>query len=200
MKDISCDVIRDLIPLYIDDICSEQSKRLIEDHIDDCENCRKALECARTNISSDQSEITPDEQVGPENPFVKVKRKHRICVAVAIVVTIFIMTVFWLLVENVGYLNQHVFENSSFTVSIDNNDVWTEIGDFKSDALVFKHKITNDANSTGGCHIRIKTGDDHVIDEYYIKNGNSISAKLKRGKRYSVEIRADKGQYFINMN
>ena len=38
MKDISCDVIRDLIPLYIDDICSEQSKRLIEDHIDECEN------------------------------------------------------------------------------------------------------------------------------------------------------------------
>ena len=47
MKDISCDVIRDLIPLYIDDICSEQSKRLIEDHIDECENCRKALDKSR---------------------------------------------------------------------------------------------------------------------------------------------------------
>jgi len=51
MKDISCDVIRDLLPLYVDDVCSETSKRLVVEHVKKCENCRKILESLRVDIS-----------------------------------------------------------------------------------------------------------------------------------------------------
>lgn len=36
----SCNLIRDLIPLYCDEICSEESKEAVETHMEECEDCR----------------------------------------------------------------------------------------------------------------------------------------------------------------
>lgn len=41
MNNVPCKVIQDLLVLYEDDVCSEESKTLIEEHISDCEECRK---------------------------------------------------------------------------------------------------------------------------------------------------------------
>jgi len=40
---LSCAVIRDLLPLYYDDVCSEESREIIEEHIKTCEACRSEL-------------------------------------------------------------------------------------------------------------------------------------------------------------
>lgn len=42
--DISCDVIRDLLPLYAEDMVSEDSKKLVDGHLCGCEGCLKELE------------------------------------------------------------------------------------------------------------------------------------------------------------
>ena len=34
MSKISCDVIKDLLPLYKDRVCSEKSMDLVEEHLD----------------------------------------------------------------------------------------------------------------------------------------------------------------------
>lgn len=43
-----CNIIADLIPLYIDSTCSHESSELIEEHIKTCESCKKLLETMRT--------------------------------------------------------------------------------------------------------------------------------------------------------
>ena len=35
-----CDVIRDLLPLYADKACSEKSKLMVEQHLEECPDCR----------------------------------------------------------------------------------------------------------------------------------------------------------------
>ena len=40
---MNCTVIQDLLILYADDCCSEESKSLVEEHLAGCESCRKAL-------------------------------------------------------------------------------------------------------------------------------------------------------------
>lgn len=40
---MKCEIIRDLIPLYLDDVCSEESKKLVEDHLSECKECRKYM-------------------------------------------------------------------------------------------------------------------------------------------------------------
>ncbi len=41
---MNCDIVKDLIPLYIDGCCSEESKNAVEEHIRDCDDCKKLVE------------------------------------------------------------------------------------------------------------------------------------------------------------
>ena len=41
---MNCDIILDLLPLYADDCCSEESRKLVSEHLLSCERCRSALE------------------------------------------------------------------------------------------------------------------------------------------------------------
>lgn len=70
---ISCIVIRDLLPLYHDNVCSEESRELIEEHIKTCEDCKSELEkynieIKRANYIDKKSNI---EEAGPINKIAK---------------------------------------------------------------------------------------------------------------------------------
>ena len=41
--DISCDIIRDLLPLYAEDLVSEDSRKLVDEHLCSCDPCTKQL-------------------------------------------------------------------------------------------------------------------------------------------------------------
>ena len=44
---IDCEVIRDLLPLYADDACSEKSRLMVDEHLQECSACREQLERIR---------------------------------------------------------------------------------------------------------------------------------------------------------
>ena len=50
MNKISCDVVKDLLPLYKDEVCSEKSKELIENHLTECEDCRRYLDALNSEL------------------------------------------------------------------------------------------------------------------------------------------------------
>lgn len=37
----SCEIVKDLLPLYHDGVCSEDSISMIDQHLDECESCKK---------------------------------------------------------------------------------------------------------------------------------------------------------------
>lgn len=43
-----CSVIRDLLPLYAEDLTSEETKELVAEHLDGCPDCRRQLEAMKT--------------------------------------------------------------------------------------------------------------------------------------------------------
>lgn len=40
-KKINCDIIKDLLPLYQDGVCSDFSREIIEEHLEECADCKK---------------------------------------------------------------------------------------------------------------------------------------------------------------
>ena len=40
----SCEVIRDLLPLYYDGVCSNESRTLVDEHLVVCDGCKAELE------------------------------------------------------------------------------------------------------------------------------------------------------------
>ena len=41
---ISCNIVKDLLPLYLDDVCSNDSKAAVDEHILDCIYCKVELQ------------------------------------------------------------------------------------------------------------------------------------------------------------
>lgn len=41
---IKCSVIQDLLPSYVDNICSEDTKELVREHVAECMQCKEKLE------------------------------------------------------------------------------------------------------------------------------------------------------------
>ena len=40
---LSCDIIRDLLPLYAEELASEDSQAAVREHLETCEDCRSAF-------------------------------------------------------------------------------------------------------------------------------------------------------------
>ena len=55
-----CEIVQDLLPLYVDGICSHSSAELVETHVRDCEICQSAFE----KMNSDTSETILKEEKG----------------------------------------------------------------------------------------------------------------------------------------
>ena len=59
MKKVSCEVIQDLLPLYADDAANQETRRLVQEHLNTCPYCRNELRMMRSLIS-----LPPDEDTG----------------------------------------------------------------------------------------------------------------------------------------
>ena len=61
---LSCKVIQDLLPLYEDNCCSEDSKKLVEEHLKTCEDCKNEASVLGTKITSPEvAKIHLDEKI-----------------------------------------------------------------------------------------------------------------------------------------
>ena len=67
-----CETIRDLLPLYIDSVCSDASREIVEEHLADCEPCRDCLEAMRTTGSTAAKDA---ESLKLANGLMNLKRK-----------------------------------------------------------------------------------------------------------------------------
>lgn len=74
MNKIPCNTIRDLLVLYEDNVCSEESRQIIEEHITECEECRELYEKTKASLpklsfSMSTSEETYNTQETPAKDF-----------------------------------------------------------------------------------------------------------------------------------
>ena len=53
MKEISCNIIRDILPLYVDEAVCEETKELVEEHLFTCEDCRKEAEMMKKSVDKE---------------------------------------------------------------------------------------------------------------------------------------------------
>lgn len=52
---MNCDIIKDLIPLYIDGVCSDESRYAIETHLTKCESCKALYEAMSAPVETEKA-------------------------------------------------------------------------------------------------------------------------------------------------
>lgn len=51
MQNQSCNIISDLMPLYVDGVCTKETCEFIEEHISQCETCKNVFENMKTDLT-----------------------------------------------------------------------------------------------------------------------------------------------------
>lgn len=66
---MTCEVIRDLLPLYADGVASQESRTLVEEHIRTCDECRALYEkmCAPVEVPTTEEELDYMDAVKRQN-------------------------------------------------------------------------------------------------------------------------------------
>lgn len=64
MSEVSCKVIEDLLPLYHDGVCSDESKKMVEEHLAGCNNCKSQLNRIKSDIILPNETIAKNYQDG----------------------------------------------------------------------------------------------------------------------------------------
>ncbi|HPF88095.1 MAG TPA: zf-HC2 domain-containing protein [Candidatus Limiplasma sp.] len=72
-----CNIVRDLMPLYIDGVASEESKQYIEAHIKQCAQCKTYLEGMRAALPAAPKKRGAEEEAAFDHAADMLKKKHR---------------------------------------------------------------------------------------------------------------------------
>ncbi|WP_017471445.1 zf-HC2 domain-containing protein [Amphibacillus jilinensis] len=82
MKEIKCTIIQDLLPLYIDEVVSQDTREMVEKHLQHCEKCQKAYETMKGKL------YIPAENKAPIIKKINKKwRKKKVFISMASIVT-----------------------------------------------------------------------------------------------------------------
>ena len=88
---ITCSVIKDILPLYVDDVLSEDSRKLVEEHLSGCDNCKGVYESLKSGGGSEVNKANRDKEVIKKlRKKILTKRMIAVSIAVILVVVLFL--------------------------------------------------------------------------------------------------------------
>lgn len=99
-----CNVIKDLLPLYIDDVCSNESRELVEKHLRNCNNCQKYLDELKFDIK--------ESKVDEINVFKKFAKKINFKIIInTIIISCFVLAI----TLGILYFSGHYYFTSNYS-------------------------------------------------------------------------------------
>lgn len=204
---MKCNVMKDLLPSYVDGIASKDTIEIVDEHLQKCGECNAYLKMMQGDYDKTIPEI-PEQVKEATKPFKKINKKRRMQVMAATILTFIITVIGAFVIQEVEEVNQIFFPMASALVVVespDDNEEWVSLY-FEGqkyliyDSVFWKKEITNYASNPGDILLRIKDEKGNiVIDEVIISPGTSAELKnLKMNKKYLFEVQATNGRYLIN--
>ncbi len=87
---IRCCLIKDILPLYLDDVVSEETKFLVREHLSFCADCKKELEMLAQDVTLPDNVNTMLNEAKPLHLFQKRMKKRKILVCVLLSIMLLI--------------------------------------------------------------------------------------------------------------
>ncbi len=94
----SCEIIRDLLPLYIDDVASPSSRQMVEQHLTECADCQNILSRLKNNETENAITDEKDNVIAGQRKFFKRKS----AVIGSVIAGIFMIPVLVCLIANLA--------------------------------------------------------------------------------------------------
>lgn len=219
MNELNCCIVKDLLPLYIDDVLSPQSRQLVQDHLARCECCQAEQDRLRQELILPS---TPDIQAENAQVLTNFQKKWTTKKIVISLVSALLAVVLFFPVRN-AIMESELFSpvtrayagtvGQTYLGELSNGRSWTRLWlihqDLFSNATTFQEpylifdnifyerKAINSGNSISAIEMRILDQDGNVvIAPFLLEPGRAVSLEqLEYFTPYIVEYRA-KGDYY----
>lgn len=204
MSKLNCNIVKDLMPLYIDGVVSIETAEEIKNHIEQCDCCRKEYKSLTEKLV-----LPSNENIQRKNSQVlkglkhKIKRKKIMVSLCSVVTTILVIFAGYMVYQNVDVVHDYFSPVNTIYMRNAGIDSWQQVFFDDKDYLEFdsifcSQKVVNDANSDEGVEIRISDlNGKGIIDNLTIEPGEEINLnQLKRNVKYIVEVKTT-ADFFI---
>lgn len=199
----NCSIADDLLPLYLEGVCSEDSKAALEEHLQECPACREKLARMRS------SDITPlvkkQEHAFPVAGYTRKVRRRRICagVFVALITALgaCILALYFLTINDMRRAaNPTVYDVEEGVYNLTAADLETTVGDVGDYILYTNNKriqvsIQKGADFDGEIILWNATDKDdpHEILYGHVIPGTNVCTfdNLSASQRYMVTCSGD---------
>lgn len=130
-KNYPCDIIKDLLPGYIDEVLSEMSIKAVKEHLDECQECSRIYSDMKGELSVESS---AEEQLALDG--LKKIRQHtkKLKVAVGVVSGILVLIILYI------FLKVYIIGEPLETALINTTDI---LYDEETDSLVINGTINS---------------------------------------------------------
>ncbi len=141
-----CKLIQDLLPLYYDGVCSDESRRIIEEHLSECDECSRIFGEIR-EADSVSIPAAPIREMQKADSLKKVKRKilrKQILIAAA---SLAAAVMIWFGISIPLKLSVNAAKSENISVSLLNGDLIARLhGSFPGDIRIKNVEINSDAD------------------------------------------------------
>ena len=116
MKNETCYLVEDLIPSYIDEVVTDESKKIMDEHFKTCEDCRKKLESMKGDVfveTAQNADLYDKELLKKVSLNVRKKEnktKTAFIVAITLIIGLFVFINLPIIKVNPDKLDVHTIE------------------------------------------------------------------------------------------
>ena len=136
-----CHIVQDLLPSYIDELCSEDSRDFVEGHLTSCDGCREVYNSMKSGEVIEEDDAM--ERIDAKKPFLKISQFFR--AQVKLTRTVFFSAIISLII-GVFLLG------NSIMVMNDNNEVLNDLSkvDMEKDMIMDEvFRVLHSTNEAG---------------------------------------------------
>ena len=120
-----CNIIQDLLPSYVDGLCSAESQRAVEEHVRGCEPCRQTLDA----MQAKEYELPdPAQNIKKKRPFQKL-RNRVLSLIMAVVLVCGSVSVFFHYNQNFYYQYLHWGDRIHINLTVNGIDASVPVDD-----------------------------------------------------------------------
>lgn len=188
----NCNIVKDILPLYVDKVLSDESKDFVDEHIKLCTECREELELLKKPFKN--IPITTDEETVVLNTVRhKLKRKKYVVVSISVFLTVLIFITGIMVYQNVGVVHDYFSPTHIINMKDFSNDWELAESNFSFDSRFYSRKVVNDIHSDSFVSIRILDSNDNtVIDDLEIEPGAKVDiSELEYNMEYKIYIKSE---------
>lgn len=179
-----CEIVKDLLPLYHDDVCSNESRTIVEEHLLECDICKKYLDNMNSEFLQSNAEKAAEQAEIDILKGIKKKllRKNIMISAISVIFATAVLLGGFLLIAS-HQMPIH-YENGLVSVKMESNEI-IDVS-FNGNNYYISHQWTTTIEKDG---IKQKVVYIYYTDTIWTK----YFSKQQKDKKYKESINTSNG-------